>query len=221
MNVPIPLRRLTVPTDGTLPPGYLIPAPIAPVPTVPAQTTAALLANAPGLPNNTTQSSPVLPPLINRELPINGRTILMHLSSSDPVYLASLSMYAPTAEGGAERVPTLAEWVRLLTQGRLAGPRDRSPSPPDSRSFTRFYYGRVSGVSQGSEWAAQPTDNSDVDYLSIPQVGQAISYVVSTVDRNTFGTGQIQSAPMLARYPDTAYRAHGNYGVRYNVTLPL
>jgi hypothetical protein len=26
---------------------------------------------------------------------------------------------------------------------------------------------------------------------------------------------------MLARYPDTAYRAHGNYGVRYNVTLPL
>jgi hypothetical protein len=26
---------------------------------------------------------------------------------------------------------------------------------------------------------------------------------------------------MLVRYPDTAYRAHGNYGVLYSITLPL
>lgn len=26
---------------------------------------------------------------------------------------------------------------------------------------------------------------------------------------------------MLVRYPDTAYLAHGNYGVHYNLTLPL
>ena len=26
---------------------------------------------------------------------------------------------------------------------------------------------------------------------------------------------------MLARYPDTAYRAHGNYGIHYSVKLPL
>jgi hypothetical protein len=26
---------------------------------------------------------------------------------------------------------------------------------------------------------------------------------------------------MLVRYPDTAYRAHGNYGVQYSLTLPL
>jgi hypothetical protein len=37
----------------------------------------------------------------------------------------------------------------------------------------------------------------------------------------TLGTGQVQSAPMLVRYPDTAYRAHGNYGVLYSLTLPL
>ncbi|NJL44968.1 MAG: DUF3370 family protein [Leptolyngbyaceae cyanobacterium SM2_3_12] len=44
---------------------------------------------------------------------------------------------------------------------------------------------------------------------------------MSSVDRNTFGTGQIQSAPMVVRYPDTAYRAHGNYGVRYSLKLPF
>jgi hypothetical protein len=26
---------------------------------------------------------------------------------------------------------------------------------------------------------------------------------------------------MLARYPDTAYKAHGNYGIRYSLDLPL
>jgi hypothetical protein len=26
---------------------------------------------------------------------------------------------------------------------------------------------------------------------------------------------------MAVRYPDTAYQAHGNYGVEYNLTLPL
>jgi len=44
---------------------------------------------------------------------------------------------------------------------------------------------------------------------------------LSTVNLVTLGTGQVQSAPMLVRYPDTAYRAHGNYGVQYNLTLPL
>ncbi len=35
------------------------------------------------------------------------------------------------------------------------------------------------------------------------------------------GTGQIQSASMLVPYPDTAYRAHGNYGIQYSLKLPL
>jgi hypothetical protein len=52
-------------------------------------------------------------------------------------------------------------------------------------------------------------------------VGKAFSYGLSTVERGTFGTGQIQSAPMVTRYPDTAYAAHGNYGIQYSLTLPL
>ncbi|QYO68663.1 DUF3370 family protein [Leptolyngbya sp. 7M] len=122
---------------------------------------------------------------------------------------------------GDERVPSLSEWVQLLRTSDVSGPRDRQPTPPDTRFVPRFYYGRVAGVAQGSQWTARVTDKPDVDYLSIPQPGEAISYVISSVDRNTFGTGQIQSAPMLVRYPDTAYRAHGNYGILYNITLPL
>jgi hypothetical protein len=130
-------------------------------------------------------------------------------------------MYAPRTPTGDERVPSLSEWVQLLRTSDVAGPRDRQPTPPDTRFVPRFYYGRVAGVAQGSQWTARVTDKPDVDYLSIPQPGEAISYVISSVDRNTFGTGQIQSAPMLVRYPDTAYRAHGNYGILYNITLPL
>lgn len=232
VNVPIPLRRLTVPTDGTLPPGYaLLPSP--PPPTLPAavaSTTPTTGAAALTVSMSSSRSSPsaAVRPTVpvpskpdNRPLPINGRSILMHLASDGPVYMASLAMYAPKTANGSERVPYLAEWENLLVDGGFAGPRDRSPTPPDTRRFTRFFYGRVSGVSRGSQWSGIATDNPKVDFLTIPDPGQAISYALSTVDHNTFGTGQIQSAPMLVRYPDTAYRAHGNYGTQYNISLPL
>jgi hypothetical protein len=71
-------------------------------------------------------------------------------------------------------------------------------------------------------WQAQISDTPDKGLkLSIPQPGQAFSYVLSTVERGTLGTGQVQSAPMLVRYPDTAYQAHGNYGIQYSLNLPL
>lgn len=233
VNVPIPLRRLTVATNGTLPPGSIIPG----LPIATAQTSSntnsatgtliSLAASRNGVLGQPT-ASPALPsapsaspPSIdNRPLPINGRTILMRLSSSSPVYMASLAMYAPRTESGYERVPSLAEWIQLLRTGDVSGPRDRRPTPPNTRYVPRFFYGRVSGVARGSQWTARATD-PDEDYLSVPQPGEAVSYVISSVDRNTFGTGQIQSAPMLVRYPDTAYRAHGNYGVLYDITLPL
>lgn len=231
VNVPIPLRRLTVATNGTLPPGSVIPGlPVTAQSNTTESSNAALLTLAStrnatlGQPATASSAVPIPArpaPNDNRPLPINGRTILMRLSSSKPVYLASLAMYAPRLGSGDERVPTLAEWIQLLRTGDVAGPRDRLPTAPDTRFVPRFYYGRVSGIARGSEWNARATDKPDVNYLSIPQAGEAISYVISSVDRNTFGTGQIQSAPMLVRYPDTAYRAHGNYGVLYNVTLPL
>jgi hypothetical protein len=236
INVPIPLRRLTVATDGTLPPGHIIPPPVATAstPETASRGAASLAGTVPtGSPappiateaaarsNSSSSSSSPNRPSINRTPPSNGRTVLMHLSSSGPVYLASLSMYAPKVIGGGERVPTLRDWEALLQNGTLATPRDRNPTPPDARAFLRFFYGRVAGVSQGSQWTAIATDADDVEHLSIPRRGEEFSYVISTVDHNTFGTGQIQSAPMLVRYQDTAYRAHGNYGTQYNISLPL
>lgn len=232
VNAPIPLRRLTVATNGNLPPGAIIPAANPVVTTTRSASTvgaAALrnetdadsatevVATSSSSPNSSARRSSS-----NRgEVALNGRTVLMHLSSSGPVYVASLAMHAPKIAGGAERVPTLQDWEELLKRGNLVSPRDRAPTPPDTRAYLRFFYGRVAGISQGSQWTGIATDNSDVDYLSIPSPGEEFSYVVSTVDHNTFGTGQIQSAPMLTRYPDTAYRAHGNYGTKYDISLPL
>ena len=164
----------------------------------------------------------VVPPgqsvmLMNRAIPVqapssNGRTTMMRLSSDRAVYVANLAK-------NSSRPPTLAEWQKLLDTGSLAGKRDPVPTPLDPpREPTIF--SRVAGVSQGAQWQAQITDNNSSD-LSIPPPGKAISYPLGTLHLITLGTGQIQSAPMLARYSDTAYFAHSNYGVEYNLTLPL
>lgn len=159
-------------------------------------------------------------PVQDLEPPINGRSTLMQLRSSGVVYAASLAMYAPLNPDGTERSPTLAEWQQLLDSGDLAGPRDRPPTPPEQTTGP-VVYGRVAGVAQGSQWQAQLVDRPDVSYLSIPQPGQAFSYGLSTLNGGRLGTEQVQSAPLLVRYPDTAYRAHGNYGIQYSLSLPL
>lgn len=150
----------------------------------------------------------------------NGRTTLIRLQSDGPVYVANLAMFAPLNPDGTERFPVLEEWEALLVSSSLVQPRDIPPSSPDTNP-TRLFYGRVAGVSRGSRWVARLTDTPNADQLSIPQPGQAFSYGLSLLPRGTWGTGQVQSAPMLARYPDTAYQAHGNYGVEYSLTLPL
>lgn len=157
--------------------------------------------------------------------PLNGRSTLMRLRSNAPVYLASLAMYAkPTAEGD-ERAPSVEEWQTLLETGGFAGPRDRTPTPPDQQKGA-IIYGRVAGVAQGAEWRSQLVDNPDNWsaegwYLTIPQRGQAMSYALSTLTGGRLGTGQDQTTPLIARYPDTAYRTHGNYAIQYSLTLPL
>ena len=150
----------------------------------------------------------------------NARSTLMRLKSKKEVYVASMAMFAPIGSDGREKIPTLEDWQRLLERGNLVQPRDRAPSELNSKA-EKFYYGRVAGVSQGSSWTTQVTDTPKKDYLSIPEKGDAISYGIGTLQRGTYGTDQIQSAPMIVRYPDTAYLAHGNYGVHYQLTIPL
>lgn len=159
-------------------------------------------------------------PVKTLEPPINGRSTLMRLRSDGLVYAASLARYAPVDEAGNERPPTLEEWQQLLARGELAGPRDRAPTPVDTTTG-QIIYGRVAGVALGSMWNTQLTDSPTSQFLTIPEPGAAFSYGLSTLHRGTLGTEQVQSAPMLVRYPDTAYFAHGNYGVQYSLTLPL
>lgn len=152
--------------------------------------------------------------------PLNGRSTLMRLRSSNKVYAASLAMFAKSNADGSERAPTLEEWQTLLDNGNLSTPRDKTPTPPEATNTPRIY-GRVAGVARGSQWRALLVDNAKVKYLTIPQPGQVFSYGLSTLEGGTLGTRQIQSARMLRRYPDTAYRAHGNYGIQYSLRLPL
>ncbi|BBD57843.1 hypothetical protein NIES2109_06110 [Nostoc sp. HK-01] len=156
--------------------------------------------------------------LANLPIPVqapssNGRTTMMRLVSDRPVYMANLAKNSPVP-------PTVDEWQTLLNTGSLAGKRDPIPTPLDPpREPTVF--SRVAGVSQGTQWQANITDNSSVSQLTIPEPGKAFSYPIGTVHLITLSTRQIQSAPMLKRYSDTAYFAHSNYGVEYNLTLPL
>jgi hypothetical protein len=153
--------------------------------------------------------------------PINGRSTLIRLSSSGKVYAASLALFARKNPDGSERAPNLAEWENLLNNGDLATPRDRTPTQENSQAHQPIVYGRVAGVAKGSEWRSLIVDHPQSPYLTIPQPGHAFSYGLSTLRNGTLGTGQIQSAPLLVRYPDTAYFAHGNYGVEYSLRLPL
>jgi hypothetical protein len=169
-------------------------------------------------------------PIRELDLPINGRSTLVQLESSGPVYVASLAQKASLNEQGQEVPPNLASWQQILQQGKLAGPRDRTPTPLPAAADAQIIYGRVAGVSQGSEWNAILSDTAISDenpeanlppYLTIPAASEAFSYGISLLYNGTMGTAQVQSAPMLVRYPDTAYQAHGNYGVRYSLDLPL
>ncbi|OUL33944.1 DUF3370 domain-containing protein [Nostoc sp. 106C] len=159
-------------------------------------------------------------PVKNLEKPINGRSSFMRLRSSGKVYAASLAMFAKQNLDGSDRAPTLTEWQALLNNGNFAGPRDKIPTPPNATGGA-LIYGRVAGISQGSQWQALLTDNSKDQTFTISQPGRAISYTLGTLKGGRLGSGQIQTAKMLVRYPDTAYEAHGNYGVEYNLRIPL
>ncbi|MBD2363896.1 DUF3370 domain-containing protein [Anabaena minutissima FACHB-250] len=152
--------------------------------------------------------------------PLNGRSTLARLRSNGTVYAASLAMFARTNADGSERAPTMEEWQNLLNNSDVSSPRDKVPTPLEETGKPRIY-GRVAGVASGAQWRAFIVDSLKAKYLTIPQAGQAFSYGLSTLHGGTLGTEQIQSAPLLVRYPDTAYRAHGNYGLQYSLKLPL
>lgn len=159
-------------------------------------------------------------PVRNLEKPVNGRSSFFRLNSSGKIYAASLAMFAKKNADGSERAPTLKEWQDLLNNGNFAGPRDKTPTPPDAKGG-QLIYSRVAGISEGATWKANLTDNTKTQTLTIPEPGKTISYPIATLRGGRLGTEQSQTAKMLVRYPDTAYEAHGNYGVEYQLNIPL
>ena len=160
------------------------------------------------LPPHSTRSLLLLPiPTTHLEPPVNGRTTQLRLHSSGPV---SLAMVVALQDEPPQRSTLLG-----LLDGPLS-PKGHEPTPPGHAGG--IIYSRVSGVQQGARWQARLTDpGSDVLSVRSAPVGWPISALVG----GTMATGQVQTAPLAAFYPGTAWAAHGNYGVEYHLTMPL
>jgi hypothetical protein len=108
--------------------------------------------------------------------------------------------------------------MNILNTAPLVHPRDKHPTPPGAAG--ELIYGRTAGVARGSKWRGSIT-NDETQSRFLVDEGQIVSYPIGTVCGGTLGTHQIQSAPLMVRYPDTAYVAHGNYSLLYDLMLPI
>ena len=141
---------------------------------------------------------------------LNGRNLQMRLHSSGPVHVATLATY-----GDGRHAPSAADWQALLNSGKQS-PKEHKPTPRSSRG--RIIYSRVSGIQIGSTWQAELTDPGS-KHLDLSAT--AISWPISSLANGDLRTGQIQTAELEVFDPGTAWAAHGNYGVEYDLTLPL
>ncbi|MGC6483964.1 MAG: DUF3370 domain-containing protein [Synechococcus sp.] len=163
------------------------------------------------IPAGTPSTLMVLPiPVAGLDPLLNGRNLQLRFRSSAPVYLATLA-----AQGSDQTPPSLEGWRELLRSGRLS-PKEHQPTPRGSRGA--IVYSRVSGIQIGSRWTARITDPGQT---TLTQPEQAISWPISSLERGDLGTGQVQTAELKAFSPGTAWAAHGNYGVEYDISLPL
>ena len=140
---------------------------------------------------------------------LNGFNLQLRLSSDGPLDLATLAGF-----GTNDQPPPPASWAQLL-QGELS-PREHAPTPKGASGG--MIYSRVSGIQQGSVWRARLGDPGPT---GLPLSRAPISWPIASLERGSLGTGQVQTAPLNPFYPRTAWAAHGNYGVEYDLTLPL
>ena len=160
------------------------------------------------LPPHSTQVLLLLPiPTTHLDPPVNGRTTQLRLHSSGPVSLAMVAALQ-------DEPPDLPTLLGLL-DGPLS-PKGHQPTPPDQPGG--IVYSRVSGVQRGARWQTHLTDPGR-DVLSVRSA--PVGWPISALMGGTMATGQVQTAPLVAFYPGTAWAAHGNYGVEYHLTMPL
>ena len=140
---------------------------------------------------------------------LNGRNLQLRLNSDGPVDVATLAAFASD-----NQPPPAAVWSRLL-DGDLS-PREHAPTPRGASG--PMVYSRVSGVQVGSIWRTRITDPGRTS-LSVRHA--PISWPISSLERGSLGSGQVQTAALKVLYPGTAWAAHGNYGVEYDLMVPL
>jgi hypothetical protein len=144
--------------------------------------------------------------------PKNEGTGQFRFSAEGPVHGAVVIEEAP---------PTDASVKARMAAGKLLArnPEDKLPTPPGAPG--QLIFGRVSGVQKGAAWRATATNDGAGKTFRITEQDTSQSYVIVGKRSNTLGTGQDHAAPLERRYDDTAYAAHGNYGVTYEVALPV
>jgi hypothetical protein len=151
--------------------------------------------------------------------PVNGRTTQLYLHSNGPLHLSEIAAFADTTGTGDRfKAPTLAEFQSLLAQNQRAGVLEAAATPysPDEPAPRGFRYGRVAGVTRGAYW------HGDLSPLvKTLAAEETVGFPIAAVHLNRLGIRQVQSAPLQARYPDTAFQGHGNYGVTYRLTVRL
>ncbi|WP_254966608.1 DUF3370 domain-containing protein [Cyanobium sp. CH-040] len=140
---------------------------------------------------------------------LNGRNLQLRLESDGPVSLATLAAFGPN-----DRPPAPETWAALLDGG--LSPKEHEPTPRGAPG--RMIYSRVSGVQVGSVWRGTITSPGK-SWLSADAA--PISWPIASLERGRLGTEQVQTAELKAFYPGTAWAAHGNYGVEYDLTIPL
>lgn len=171
---------------------------------------------SPQLPEAWTLPPGQLTPLLVLPLPVrgldpllNGRNLQLLLDADAPVDVATLAAF-----GAGDGPPDPAEWSRLL-----AGPLSPKEHTPTRRGASGpIVYSRVSGVQVGSLWRGRLTD---AGAASLSASRAPLSWPIAALERGTFGTGQVQTAELSHLYGGTAWAAHGNYGVEYDLTIPL
>lgn len=150
----------------------------------------------------------------------NGRSTLLELTSSRKIYLAEVAEFIQTENSRSVEPPSLERFVEIAETHTVSDERDKTPSVPGAKG--PLIYGRVAGVQIGCKWTGTATDGErNITRLTIPEIGKSIAFPLCSLERGTFGTGQVQSAPLAVRYADTAYAAHGNYAVEYRLQFPL
>ncbi len=150
----------------------------------------------------------------------NGRSTLLELYSSRKIYLCEVADLRKTEANRSVEPPSLERFVEIAETHELSLERDKTPSVPNAKG--PLIYGRVAGLQIGCKWTGTATDGEkNITRLTIPPENKPLAFPICSLDHGTFATGQIQSANLVVRYPDTAYAAHGNYGVEYRLRFPL